>query len=133
MLHLISVNCKLTPVINQTLEMLQTRISIVWALSAFITSCWGIFDQFPFVLLCFNQHNQPVTGSNAAHPVYTSRGGSINVLSLLSAHSHICPPKLEASGPHPRAAQVEAAQSCVSDKHSEELQIVTALSLSVQF
>lgn len=38
----------------------------MWAWSPFITSCWGIFDQFLFVLLCFNQHSQPGTGSNAA-------------------------------------------------------------------
>lgn len=106
-LHLISVNCRLTPVINQTLEMLQTRISILWALSPFITSCWGIFDQFLLVLLCFNQHDQPGTGSSAAEAVDTSSGGSMNVLSLLSAHSHICPPKPEVSGPHPRALKLQ--------------------------
>lgn len=114
-LHVISVNYKLTPVINQTLEMLQTRIYVMWALNTFITSCWGIFDQFLFILLCFNQHNQPLTDSNAVNPLYTSGSGSITArLSLLSAHSHICPPELEMSGLLPRAAEVAAAQSCVS-------------------
>jgi len=38
-LHLISVNYKLMPVINQTLEMLQTRVYVMGALNTFIGSC----------------------------------------------------------------------------------------------
>lgn len=124
MLQLISVNCKLTPVINQTQKCWRPGSPLcgLGALSSLLAGGYLISSSsFCFVLISTASLALAAVLQN---PVYTSRGGSINVLSLLSAHSHICPPKLEVSGPHP------TAQSCVSDKHSE---IVTALSLSVQF